>query len=101
MKNVILLTISLNFLFGCAVPLSPAAEKIELISANQKEKCERVKLISFNQSLGPDKPGNALKGALNEAAMAGADSFYIVSSTSHAFDGASVIGEAFRCKSKS
>lgn len=83
---------------GCAVPLTPAAEKIALISAAQKEKCERVRLISFSQSLGPDKPGNALKGALNEAAAAGADSFYLISSTSHAFDGASVIGEALNCK---
>ena len=100
MKNVISILFLSNIILGCAVPLSPAAEKIELINANQKEKCERVKLISFNQSLGPDKPGNALKGALNEAAAAGADSFFVVSSTSHAFDGASVVGEALRCKSK-
>lgn len=98
MKKAIFIVFIINFITGCAVPLNPAAEKIELINASQKEKCNRIKLISFNQSLGPDKPGNALKGALNEAAAVDADSFYIVSSTSHAFDGASVIGEALRCK---
>lgn len=84
-------------LAGCAVPLTPAAEKVQLVSAQQKEKCQRIKLVTFNQRLGPDKPGNAIKNALNEAAAAGADSFFIVSSTTDWAEGASVIGEALRC----
>jgi hypothetical protein len=40
-----------------------------------------------------------MKGALNKAAAAGADSFYIVSTAMDWSDGASVIGEALRCKS--
>lgn len=83
---------------GCATPLTPQAEKINLVSASQKEQCERLKLITFTQSLGPDKPGNAMRGAMNEAANIGANGFYVVSATSHSFDGASVIGEALRCK---
>lgn len=85
-------------LAGCAVPLTPGAEKVQLVSAQQKEKCQRVKLVTFNQRLGPDKPGNAMKSALNEAAAAGADSFFVVSSTMDWAEGASVVGEALRCK---
>jgi hypothetical protein len=84
-------------LVGCAVPLTPGAEKVQLVSAQQKEKCERLKLVTFNQRIGPDKPGNAMKSALNEAAAAGADSFYVVSSTMDWAEGASVVGEALRC----
>ncbi len=85
-------------LTGCAVPLTPEAESVQLVTAAQKERCRRIKLITFNQRLGPDKPGNAIKSALNEAASAGADSFYIVSTAMDWSDGASVIGEALRCK---
>lgn len=86
-------------LAGCAVPLTPEAEKVQLITASQKERCERIKLVTFNQRLGPDKPGNAMKSALNQAAAAGANSFYIVSTSTDWAEGASVVGEALRCKS--
>lgn len=87
-----------SLLCGCAVPLSPAAEKVQLVSAEQKNSCERIKLVTFNQRLGPDKPGNAMKNALNDAAAAGADSFYVASSSTDWAEGASVVGEALRCK---
>lgn len=96
MKNTPILT-ALILLAGCAATLTPEAEKIKLVSATQKEKCERVKLVTFNQRLGPDKPGNAMKGALNDAASAGADSFYVVSTSTDWAEGASVVGEALRC----
>lgn len=96
MKTVHLLILSIA-VGGCATNLSPQAEKMKLVSASEKEHCGRIKLVSYTQTLGPDKPGNALKGAMNEAAAAGANSFYIVSTSTHAFDGASVIGEALRC----
>jgi hypothetical protein len=85
-------------LAGCAVPLTPDAEKIRLVTSSQKESCERIKLITFNQRLGPDKPGNAMKSALNEAAAAGGNAFYLVSSSVDWAEGASVVGEALRCE---
>jgi hypothetical protein len=94
-----MLAASITALAGCAVPLTPDAEKIRLVTSQQKERCERVKLVTFNQRLGPDKPGNAMKGALNEAAAAGANGFYVVSTSSDWAEGASVVGEALRCKS--
>ena len=86
-------------LTGCAVPLTPAAESVQLVTATQKDRCSRIKLITIHRNSGIDKPGNAMKGALNQTAAAGGDSFYIVSATMDWIDGASVIGEALRCKS--
>lgn len=97
MKAIYIASISLA-LSACAIPLTPQAEQLKLVTAAQKEKCERIKLVSYSQTLGPDKPGNAMKGAMNEAAASGANAFFIVSTTTHPFDGASVIGEALRCK---
>lgn len=94
-----LIVVTTLMLSGCAVPLTPEAQKVHLVTAPQKERCERIKLVTVNQRLGPDKPGNAMKNALNEAAAAGANGFYVVSSSADWADGASVVGEALRCKS--
>jgi hypothetical protein len=94
----LLIAAMVTMLAGCAVPLTPEAEKVQPVTSSQKERCERVKLVTFNQRLGPDKPGNAMKGALNEAAAAGADGFYVVSTAMDWAEGASVVGEALRCK---
>lgn len=83
---------------GCAVPLTPEAEKVQLVTAAQKDRCQPIKLITATQKLGPNKPGNALKSALNETAEAGGNGLYVVSSLNDWADGASVIGEALRCK---
>ncbi len=85
-------------LAGCAVPLTPGAQNVRTISATQKERCEFLKLITFNQRLGPDKSGNAMKNALNETAAIGGNGFYIVSTSTDWAEGASVVGEAYRCK---
>ena len=98
MKPILLFAAVFSVLSGCATTLTPEGEKIALISADQRAGCQRLKLVTFQQSLGPNKPANALKGALNEAAAAGADSVYIVSTASHAFDGDSVIAEAYKCR---
>ena len=97
MNRTILALPAFLILAGCASTLTPEAEKIKLVSATQKKSCERVKLVTFNQRLGPDKPGNAMKGALNEAAVAGANAFYVVSTSADWAEGASVVGEALRC----
>lgn len=88
---------TLALLAGCATPLTDAAQKVQIVTAAQKEKCQTVKLVTFNQRLGPDKPGNAMKAALNETAAAGGNAFYVVSTSSDWAEGASVIGEALRC----
>ena len=85
-------------LAGCATPLTDAGQKVRIITASQKSGCETIKLVTFNQRLGPDKPGNAMKSALNEAAAAGANGFYLVSASTDWAEGASVVGEALRCK---
>ena len=95
----ILTIIAMAVIGGCAVPLTPEAEKVGLVTVSQKEKCERIKLITFNQRLGTDKPGNAMKHAMNEAAAAGATSFYLVSTSTDWIEGATVVGEALRCPS--
>jgi len=86
-------------LTACAVPLTLGGQSVKLVPESQKNRCEVIKLITFNQRLGPDKPGNALKSALNEAAAAGGNGFYLINSSSDWADGASVAGEALKCKS--
>jgi hypothetical protein len=85
-------------LVGCATKLTPAGEKVRIISDTQRADCDFVKLISYQVGLGPDKSGSALKGALNQAAEAGANSFYIITNNIHWADGATVSGEAFKCE---
>ncbi|MFS2015035.1 hypothetical protein ACEN88_00470 [Massilia sp. CT11-108] len=92
-----LICATLALLAGCATPLTDAAQKVQIVTAAQKEKCQTIKLVTFNQRLGPDKPGNAMKSALNETAAAGGNAFYVVSTSSDWAEGASVVGEALRC----
>lgn len=91
---LLILLVALN---GCATHLTAAGEKVRIITESQRGKCEFIKIVSYRAGLGPDKPGSALKGALNEAAEAGANGLYIVTNTVHWADGATVSGEALRC----
>lgn len=50
------------------------------MTAAQKKNCTFIKTVSVNQPIGPDKSGDALKMALNEADAAGANAFYVMSS---------------------
>ncbi|WP_426117256.1 hypothetical protein [Massilia sp. PWRC2] len=97
MLNLIVICATFAALTGCATSLTGAAEKVQIVTAAQKEKCKTVKLVTFNQRIGSDKPGNAMKSALNEAAAAGGNAFYVVSSSSDWAEGASVVGEALQC----
>jgi 2-phospho-L-lactate guanylyltransferase (CobY/MobA/RfbA family) len=92
-----LICATLAMLAGCATSLTDAAGKVQIVTAAQKEKCQTMKLVTVNQRLGPDKPGNAMKSALNEAAAAGGNAFYVVSTSLDWAEGASVVGEALRC----
>ena len=90
--------LSLTILGGCATQLTTAGEKVRVVTEARRNSCEFIKLVSFRAGLGPDKPGSALEGALNEAAEVGANGFYIITNAIHWADGATVTGEALRCK---
>lgn len=68
-----------------------------MASADQAARCTQVKVISEDQRTGPDKAGNAMRRALNDAAAAGANAFFVVSSSVDWAEGASVVGNALRC----
>lgn len=87
----------MTFLAGCATQLTKEGERVRVVTDNQKESCEYIKLITVHVGLGPDKPGSALKKALNRTAEVGGNGFYLISSEGNAFDGASVSGEALKC----
>ena len=82
---------------GCATKLQPDAEKIQTISASQKSHCKFLGSISTQQKLGPDKPGNAYKKALNRVNEVGGNSLYVISTSSDWAEGASLVGEACKC----
>jgi hypothetical protein len=96
-KSVLFL-ILLASLAGCATSLTPSGEKVRIITESQRDSCEFIKIISYRAGLGPDKPGSALKGALNEVAKLGGNGLYIITNTVHWADGATVSGEALKCK---
>jgi hypothetical protein len=85
-------------LTGCVTTLTDNAQRVKIVTANQKERCETIKMVTFNQRLGPDKPGNAMKAVLNETAAVGGNGLYVVSTSTDWAEGASVVGEALRCK---
>jgi len=96
-SKVIILILT-SILWGCATTIKQGAEGIQTITVQQKDKCKFISLISAEQKLGPDKPGNALKKAINMTYEVGGDSLYIVSTSTDWAEGASVVGEAFLCK---
>ena len=82
---------------GCATALQPGADKVRIVTATQKEnQCESIKVISVEQRLGPNKPGNAMSKALNEVAAVGGNGVYIVSTSTDWAEGASVTAEALK-----
>ena len=83
-------------LLGCA-SLTEEGAKVRVISAQEKQGCKYLKLVTVRASLGPDKTGQALKSALNETAAAGGDSFLPININQDLFDGASASGEALKC----
>jgi hypothetical protein len=86
-------------LAGCATELTDAGGHVQLLaSADQAARCTQIKVISENQRTGPDKAGNAMRRALNEAAAAGSNAFYVVSSSVDWAEGASVVGNALHCQ---
>jgi len=97
MKRLLVFAASIFAIAACSTTLTKEGEKIRVVTAHQKESCAFVKLITVRIGLGADKSGSALKEALNQTAGVGGNSFYLISSESNAFDGASVSGEALKC----
>jgi hypothetical protein len=86
-------------LAGCATELTEAGSHVQLLaSADQAARCTQIKVITENVRTGPDKAGNATRRALNDAAAAGANAFYVVTSAMDWAEGASVVGNALRCQ---
>ncbi|HVC37711.1 MAG TPA: hypothetical protein VNF46_04835 [Gammaproteobacteria bacterium] len=98
-KLLLLCTIVLSLVAACATDLTEAGSKVRLLaSADQASHCQVIKVITAGDNTGSDDAGNATKKALNEAAVAGANAFYIVSTSQDALSGASVVGNALICK---
>lgn len=101
MKRICMIVGILIFASACtkAIIVSPEAKNVRVVSAAQKKRCDFVRTISARQPIGPDKKGDALKMALNEAAAAGANAFYVISTTDEGgIKGTVLLGEALRCK---
>ncbi|AWY01584.1 hypothetical protein A8139_17645 [Marinomonas primoryensis] len=97
--KIIQIVILTFLLVGCANNLTKEGEKVRVFSGDQRsERCEFIKLISVEVNLGPNKSGSALQKALNETAAVGGNEFFIINNDIHWFDGASVTGEALKCK---
>ncbi|MEO5795554.1 MAG: hypothetical protein ABIP34_11680 [Rhodoferax sp.] len=86
-------------LAGCATSLDTGAEKVQVVTAAQKERlCQSLGVIGTEQRLGPNKPSNAMHKALNEVASKGGNGIFVISSNLDWAEGASVTAEALKCK---
>ena len=99
MTKLLLCAIVLSLVSACATDLTAAGSKVRLLnSAAEASKCQQVKVITTSDNTGSDDAGNATKKALNEAAAAGANAFFVVSTSQDWLNGASVVGNALICK---
>ncbi|WP_317202486.1 hypothetical protein [Janthinobacterium sp.] len=86
------------FIAGCATQLDTNAEKIRLVTADQKESCESLGIVSTDQQLGLNKASNSMNKAINEVARRGGNAIFVLSTGTSGLDGAAVTAEALRCK---
>jgi hypothetical protein len=85
-------------LASCATQLDPGAERVRIVSENQKASCESLGIVSTDQQLGLNKASNSMNKAINEVARRGGNAIFIVSTGTSGIDGAAVTAEALRCK---
>jgi len=91
--------LSVFWLAGCATSLESGAEKVQVVTAGQKERlCQSLGVVSTEQRVGPNKPSNAMNKAINEVARRGGNGIFVVSSNLDWAEGASVTAEALQCK---
>ena len=81
---------------GCATQLTDGGSRVRIVT--DRSNCQFIKLITTDARTGMDKPGSALKAALNDTAAAGGNGFFVVTNTSDLLAGASVAGEALKCQ---
>jgi hypothetical protein len=86
-----------SLVVGCATNLDPGAEKVRLITAEQKSSCDSLGIVSADQQLGPYKASNSMNKVLNEVARRGGNGLFIISSGRSGIDGQSISAEALRC----
>ena len=87
------------WLAGCATFLESGAEKVQVVTAGQKERlCQSLGVVSTEQRVGPNKPSNAMNKAINEVARKGGNGIFVMSSNVDWAEGASVTAEALQCK---
>lgn len=97
-KNIGIFCCLVTLTTGCATQLTTDAKRVRIVSAEQKSACQFLQIISAEVRLGPDKPGNVLRQALNQVAVLGGDGLYVISQTVDWAEGAAVTGEALQCK---
>ena len=96
---VVIVSVLIIAISGCATSLQPGAEVVRVATAAQKEKlCESIKVISVEQRVGPNKPRNAMNKALNEVAAAGGNGIFVISTSTDWAEGASITAEALKCR---
>jgi hypothetical protein len=82
-------------LTACATQLTSSGSRVRIVQQSQLVHCSQVQYISVSLPLGGLQ--DAQHAALNEAAVAGADSIYIYFTWSDALRGSQVQGEALNC----
>ncbi len=99
LSREILAVLGVFWLAGCATSLESGAEKVQVVTAGQKERlCQSLGVVSTEQRVGPNKMGNAINKAINEVAHMGGNGIFVVSSNVDWAEGASVTAEALQCK---
>lgn len=93
-----LVLISVLLLPSCATSLDMGAERVQIVTASQKERsCHSLGIVGTEQRLGPNKPSNAMKKAINQVAQMGGNGIFVVSNSLDWAEGASVTAEALKC----
>lgn len=76
----VLAMLGVFWLAGCATSLESGAEKVQVVTAGQKERlCQSLGVVSTEQRVGPNKPSNAMNKAINEVARKGGNGIFVVS----------------------
>ncbi len=90
---------------GCISSLSQQGAKVRLVTANQKESCDFINVVTSQSSWGASA-GHNTQGVMNElrnqVAQLGGNALYIISSNTPGLfsEQASGSGEALKCKFK-
>jgi len=96
-KLLLLCAIAMSLVTACSTDLTKAGSNVRLLnSAAEASKCQVIKTIFATARFGAN---NATKEAMNQAADAGANAFFIVSTTEDSESNkTSIVGNALMCK---